>query len=45
MRDGKSDAIIMPESISKHGRDWKDVDYLIFNTYNWWLKYPTMKVL
>ncbi|XP_011035915.1 PREDICTED: protein trichome birefringence-like 28 [Populus euphratica] len=45
MRDGKSDAIIMPESISKHGRNWKDVDYLIFNTYNWWLKYPTMKVL
>ncbi|CAK7325884.1 unnamed protein product [Dovyalis caffra] len=44
-RDGKSDAIIMPESISKHGRNWKDVDYLIFNTYTWWLKYPTMKVL
>ncbi|KAJ4825074.1 hypothetical protein Tsubulata_040461 [Turnera subulata] len=44
-RDGKSDSIIMPESISKHGDSWKDVDYLIFNTYTWWLKYPTIKVL
>ncbi|KAF5736562.1 hypothetical protein HS088_TW14G00707 [Tripterygium wilfordii] len=44
-RDGKRDPIIMPESISKNGDNWKDVDYLIFNTYVWWLKYPTMKVL
>lgn len=45
MRDGKVDPIVMPESITKHGQNWKGVDYLIFNTYIWWTKYPTMKVL
>ncbi|XP_021903916.1 protein trichome birefringence-like 30 isoform X2 [Carica papaya] len=44
-RDGTSDRIIMPESISKHGDNWKDADYLIFNTYIWWINYPTVKVL
>ncbi|OUZ99120.1 PMR5 N-terminal domain [Macleaya cordata] len=39
------DRIIMPESISKHGKNWKDVDYLIFNTYIWWMNTPKMKVL
>ncbi|CAN1812025.1 Xylan O-acetyltransferase 1 [Linum perenne] len=29
--------IIMPESIDKHGVNWKNVDYLIFNTYIWWM--------
>ncbi|XP_060212967.1 xylan O-acetyltransferase 1-like [Lycium barbarum] len=29
--------IIMPESIEKHGNNWKNVDYLIFNTYIWWM--------
>ncbi|RWW16683.1 hypothetical protein GW17_00019424, partial [Ensete ventricosum] len=37
--------IIMPKSIGKHGRNWKNVDYLVFNTYIWWLNTPTMKVL
>ncbi|TKY56879.1 ESKIMO 1 [Spatholobus suberectus] len=37
--------IIMPESIEKHGLNWKDVDYLIFNTYIWWMNTFTMKVL
>ncbi|KAK4277813.1 hypothetical protein QN277_015751 [Acacia crassicarpa] len=37
--------IIMPESIHKHGVNWKDVDYLIFNTYIWWMNTFTMKVL
>ncbi|CAL9106051.1 unnamed protein product [Musa textilis] len=37
--------IIMPKSIAKHGKHWKNVDYLIFNTYIWWLNTPTMKVL
>ncbi|KAL2317119.1 hypothetical protein Fmac_030995 [Flemingia macrophylla] len=37
--------IIMPESIEKHGVNWKDVDYLIFNTYIWWMNTFTMKVL
>ncbi|KAJ6987327.1 hypothetical protein NC653_020542 [Populus alba x Populus x berolinensis] len=36
-RNGHSDRVIMPESISKHGDDWKNVDYLIFNTYIWWM--------
>ncbi|KAG6578454.1 Protein ESKIMO 1, partial [Cucurbita argyrosperma subsp. sororia] len=37
--------IIMPESINKHGENWKDVDYLVFNTYIWWMNTVTMKVL
>ncbi|XP_055960184.1 xylan O-acetyltransferase 1-like isoform X2 [Mercurialis annua] len=37
--------IIMPESINKHGVNWKNVDYLIFNTYIWWMNTFSMKVL
>ena len=37
--------IIMPESINKHGPNWKNVDYLIFNTYIWWMNTFSMKVL
>lgn len=37
--------IIMPESIAKHGKNWKDVDYLVFNTYIWWMNTFKMKVL
>ncbi|KAF7133355.1 hypothetical protein RHSIM_Rhsim09G0177800 [Rhododendron simsii] len=37
--------IIMPESIKKHGKNWKGVDYLIFNTYIWWMNTFDMKVL
>ncbi|XP_045800821.1 xylan O-acetyltransferase 1-like [Trifolium pratense] len=37
--------IIMAESIEKHGVYWKNVDYLIFNTYIWWMNTATMKVL
>ncbi|CAN1748681.1 Xylan O-acetyltransferase 1 [Linum perenne] len=37
--------IIMPESIDKHGENWKNVDYLIFNTYIWWMNTFSMKVL
>ncbi|KAL4598350.1 hypothetical protein ACB092_11G054100 [Castanea dentata] len=40
-----SERIIMPESISKHGVHWEGVDYLIFNTYIWWMKSSKMKVL
>ncbi|KAK9283858.1 hypothetical protein L1049_012112 [Liquidambar formosana] len=39
------DRIIMPESIKKHGKNWKGVDYLIFNTYIWWMNTINMKVL
>ncbi|CAL9180371.1 unnamed protein product [Musa hybrid cultivar] len=37
--------IIDPKSIAKHGKHWKNVDYLVFNTYIWWMNTPTMKVL
>ncbi|OAY46270.1 protein ESKIMO 1 [Manihot esculenta] len=37
--------IIMPESINKHGVNWKNVDYLIFNTYIWWMNTFSMKIL
>ncbi|KAL7107637.1 hypothetical protein ACP275_06G067400 [Erythranthe tilingii] len=37
--------IIMPESIEKHGRNWKNVDYLVFNTYIWWMNTAAMKIL
>ncbi|KAH9620090.1 hypothetical protein KSS87_006803, partial [Heliosperma pusillum] len=37
--------IIMPESIAKHAVHWKDVDYLIFNTYIWWMNTIQIKVL
>ncbi|CAL5363893.1 unnamed protein product [Camellia sinensis] len=37
--------IIMPESINKHGENWKGVDFLIFNTYIWWMNTGAMKIL
>ncbi|XP_016493624.1 xylan O-acetyltransferase 1-like [Nicotiana tabacum] len=40
-----STRFIMPESIEKHGNNWKNVDYLIFNTYVWWMGGGKMKVL
>lgn len=39
------DRIIMPESIKNRGDDWKNVDFLIFNTYIWWMNTGYMKVL
>ncbi|KAL5975007.1 hypothetical protein ACLOJK_031683 [Asimina triloba] len=39
------DRIIMPKSIKKHGENWKKVDFLIFNTYIWWMNTAKMKVL
>ncbi|KAF5736563.1 hypothetical protein HS088_TW14G00708 [Tripterygium wilfordii] len=39
------DRIIMPESIKKHGDNWKGVDFLVFNSYIWWMNTPNMKVL
>ncbi|KAI3472824.1 hypothetical protein Pfo_030419 [Paulownia fortunei] len=40
-----SQRIIMPESISKHGTHWKAADFLVFNTYIWWMNNHTIKVL
>ncbi|KAF3330634.1 Protein ESKIMO 1 [Carex littledalei] len=36
--------IIKPESITAHAIHWKDVDYLIFNSYIWWMNTMNMKV-
>ncbi|NP_001168546.1 putative DUF231 domain containing family protein [Zea mays] len=36
--------IISPERIEAHARNWKDVDYLIFNTYIWWMNTADIKV-
>ncbi|KAH6837543.1 trichome birefringence-like protein [Perilla frutescens var. hirtella] len=40
-----SQRILMPESISKHGAHWKSADFLVFNTYIWWMNNHTIKVL
>ncbi|XP_062210910.1 xylan O-acetyltransferase 6-like [Phragmites australis] len=39
------DRVIQWHSIAKHARNWVGVDYLIFNTYIWWLNTLDMKVL
>ncbi|KAJ3669022.1 hypothetical protein LUZ60_010972 [Juncus effusus] len=36
--------IIKPESIAAHAANWKRADYLIFNTYIWWMNTLKMKV-
>ncbi|KAG6489903.1 hypothetical protein ZIOFF_051184 [Zingiber officinale] len=38
------DRIIRPEAIEKHAAHWKGVDYLVFNTYIWWMNTEAMKV-
>ncbi|KAJ8769460.1 hypothetical protein K2173_002950 [Erythroxylum novogranatense] len=43
-RSGQGDRIIAAESISKHGENWKNVEYLIFDTYIWWMKSIYTKV-
>ncbi|KAJ6793679.1 protein ESKIMO 1-like [Iris pallida] len=40
-----ADRIVAAESIARHGELWKGVDYLVFNTYIWWMNTPNMKVL
>ncbi|KAG7574323.1 PC-Esterase [Arabidopsis suecica] len=39
------DRIIMPESIEKHGVNWIGVDFLVFNSYIWWMNSDSTKVL
>ncbi|XP_010517431.1 PREDICTED: protein trichome birefringence-like 28 [Camelina sativa] len=39
------DRVIMPESIEKHGVNWKGVDFLVFNSYIWWMNTVSIKVL
>ncbi|XP_072983821.1 protein trichome birefringence-like 33 [Typha latifolia] len=40
-----SDRIVREGSIDKHGRFWKEVDILVFNTYLWWMTGLKMKIL
>ncbi|OEL21944.1 Protein ESKIMO 1 [Dichanthelium oligosanthes] len=40
-----SDRMIKPTSIAKHAANWEGVDYLIFNTYIWWMNTPQMKTV
>ncbi|XP_037468023.1 protein trichome birefringence-like 28 [Triticum dicoccoides] len=40
-----TDRMIMPTSIAKHAANWIGVDYLIFNTYIWWMNTPKMKIV
>ncbi|XP_010922575.1 protein trichome birefringence-like 28 [Elaeis guineensis] len=37
--------IIKADSIEKHAVHWKGVDYLVFNTYIWWMNSAKFKVL
>jgi len=39
------DRVIAWRAIAKHANNWKGVDYLVFNTYIWWLNTFEMKVL
>ncbi|CAD6210745.1 unnamed protein product [Miscanthus lutarioriparius] len=39
------DRLIQWHAIAKHARNWLGVDYLVFNTYIWWLNTLDMKVL
>ncbi|KAJ4826345.1 hypothetical protein Tsubulata_037590 [Turnera subulata] len=40
-----SDRIVRRGSINKHGKNWKGVDILVFNTYLWWMTGLKMKIL
>lgn len=40
-----SDRIVRKGSINKHGRHWKGVDILVFNSYLWWMTGVKMKIL
>ncbi|BAT81082.1 hypothetical protein LR48_Vigan07g057100 [Vigna angularis] len=40
-----SDRIVRKGSINKHGKNWKGVDIVVFNTYLWWMTGLKMKVL
>ncbi|XP_031379484.1 protein trichome birefringence-like 33 [Punica granatum] len=40
-----SDRLIRKGSINKHGRHWKGVDILVFNTYLWWVSGDSNKIL
>lgn len=37
--------IVRKNSIDTHGKYWKGVDILVFNTYIWWMSGRTFKIL
>ncbi|KAL6545122.1 Protein trichome birefringence-like 33 [Orobanche hederae] len=40
-----SDRIVRKGSINKHGKNWKGVDIMVFNTYLWWMTGLEFKIL
>ncbi|XWS65796.1 hypothetical protein CRYUN_Cryun05aG0144400 [Craigia yunnanensis] len=40
-----ADRMVKKGSINKHGKNWKGVDILVFNTYLWWMTGRKMKFL
>ncbi|KAE8724356.1 Protein trichome birefringence-like 32 [Hibiscus syriacus] len=40
-----ADRMVRKGSINEHGRNWKGVDVLVFNTYLWWMTGRKMKFL
>ncbi|KAL0282249.1 UNVERIFIED_CONTAM: protein trichome birefringence-like 33 [Sesamum angustifolium] len=40
-----SDRIVRKGSINKHGKHWKGVDIMVFNTYLWWMTGLEFKIL
>lgn len=37
--------IIKADTIGAHAENWRGVDYLVFNTYMWWMNTLDMKVM
>ncbi|KAL6853609.1 hypothetical protein ACP4OV_019638 [Aristida adscensionis] len=37
--------IIRADTIAAHAQNWRGVDYLVFNTYIWWMNTLNMKVM
>ncbi|KAL4291994.1 hypothetical protein GQ457_14G026350 [Hibiscus cannabinus] len=40
-----SERVVRKGSINKHGKHWKGVDILVFNTYLWWVTGQDMNIL
>ncbi|KAL8552245.1 hypothetical protein ACS0TY_001080 [Phlomoides rotata] len=40
-----SDRLVRKGSINKHGKQWKGVDIMVFNTYLWWMTGLEFKIL
>ncbi|KAI7739870.1 hypothetical protein M8C21_008094 [Ambrosia artemisiifolia] len=40
-----SDRVVRRGSINKHGKHWKGVDIMVFNTYLWWMTGLKFKIL